>query len=410
MQDVTYAFVPPQLQHEGEVPWPALVKLSGELIFERSGMQVKGATGGFAGRSGVVASGVEAQIPDLSHSVVSVAADARGPLSELLAFVTQSPLGEMTGKALAQATGTGNGELRLRLQLPISQLTASKVQGSLKLAGSDVRITPDTPLLARARGSVQFTESGFSLAGVQARALGGDVRIEGGLRSTPAQPPSVQLRVQGTASAEGLQQARELGLLSELARRASGSAPYTLGLTVRRGVAEIALATSLQGLALNLPAPLTKPADASLPVRFENQLTAASLAGTPGAAPLQDRLSVEIGTLGALSYLRELGPGEPKVLGGSIALGVPTNEARGPASGSVDANLRFGALDVDAWEAIRSPGSGPESGRASPKVPLRRPSVPCRTSHREPPRTSLRAPSGKPSRVVVSVRSCPYST
>ena len=164
---------------------------------------------------------------------------------------------------MAQATGTGNGELRLRLQLPISQLTASKVQGSLKLAGSDVRITPDTPLLARARGSVQFTESGFSLAGVQARALGGDVRIEGGLRSTPAQPPSVQLRVQGTASAEGLQQARELGLLSELARRASGSAPYTLGLTVRRGVAEIALATSLQGLALNLPAPLTKPADAS---------------------------------------------------------------------------------------------------------------------------------------------------
>ena len=108
------------------------------------------------------------------------------------------------------------------------------------------------------------------------------------------------------------------------------------------------------GLALNLPAPLTKPADASLPVRFENQLTAASLAGTPGAAPLQDRLSVEIGTLGALSYLRELGPGEPKVLGGSIALGVPTNEARGPASGSVDANLRFGALDVDAWEAVLS--------------------------------------------------------
>ncbi len=361
VQDVTYAYVPPQLQHEGEVPWPALVKLSGELIFERSGMQVKGATGGFAGRSGVVASGVEAQIPDLSHSVVSVAADARGPLSELLAFVAQSPLGGMTGKALAQATGTGNGELRLRLQLPIGQLTASKVQGSLKLAGSDVRITPDTPLLARARGSVQFTESGFSLAGVQARALGGDVRIEGGLRSTPAQPPSVQLRVQGTASAEGLQQARELGLLSELARRASGSAPYTLGLTVRRGVAEIALATSLQGLALNLPAPLTKPADASLPVRFENQLTAASLAGAPGAAPLQDRLSVEIGTLGALSYLRELGAGEPKVLGGSMALGVPANEARGPASGSVEANLRFGALDVDAWQAVLSAGSGAAS-------------------------------------------------
>ncbi|MBW7834826.1 MAG: TIGR02099 family protein [Simplicispira suum] len=358
VQDVTYAYVPPQLQDAGEVPWPALVKLSGELIFERSGMQVKGATGSFAGRTGVVASGVEAQIPDLSHSVVSVAADARGPMPELLAFVAQSPLAAMTGKALAQATGSGNGELRLRLQLPISELAASKVQGSLKLAGSDVRITPDTPLLARARGSVQFTESGFSLAGVQARALGGEVRIEGGMRSTPGQVPSVQLRVQGTASAEGLQQARELGLLSELARRASGSAPYTLGLTVRHGVAEIALATSLQGLALDLPAPLAKPADASLPVRFENQLTAASVAATPGAVPLQDRLNVEIGALGALSYLRELGQGDPKVLSGSIALGVPASEARGGlASGSVEANLRFGSLDVDAWEAVLSAGS-----------------------------------------------------
>jgi uncharacterized protein YhdP len=192
VQDVTYAYVPPQLQHEGEVPWPALVKLSGELIFERSGMQVKGATGGFAGRSGVVASGVEAQIPDLSHSVVSVAADARGPLSELLAFVAQSPLGEMTGKALAQATGTGNGELRLRLQLPISQLTASKVQGSLKLAGSDVRITPDTP---PARRGAAARSSRRALAGGRAaRALGGDVRIEGGLAAPPAQPPSAVAR------------------------------------------------------------------------------------------------------------------------------------------------------------------------------------------------------------------------
>ena len=90
---------------------------------------------------------------------------------------------------------------------------------------------------------------------------------------------------------------------------------------------------------------------------------------TPGAAPLQDRLSVEIGTLGALSYLRELGPGEPKVLGGSIALGVPTNEARGPASGSVDANLRFGALDVDAWEAVLSAGSGGQPARGRPHAP-----------------------------------------
>lgn len=372
---VTYAYVPAQLQAAGEVPWPALVKLSGELIFDRAGMQVKGAVGGFSGRPGVEARNVEARIPDLSHSVVSVAADARGPLAQLLGFVAASPLAQMTGGALAQASGSGNGQLQLRLHLPISELNASKVQGSLQLAGNDVRITPDTPLLARARGNVQFTESGFSISGVQAQALGGDVRIEGGMGGPDrksAEPGSVQLRFQGTASAQGLQQARELGLLSTLARRASGSAPYTLALTVRRSVPEIALTTSLQGMALDLPAPLGKPADSSLPVRFENQLTAASLARAADAPALQDRLSVEVGTLGALTYLRALGSAEPEVLRGSIALGVPLTEARSLPDAGVQANLRVDALDVDAWQAVfdtPAARAAPGPKTAAPAVP-----------------------------------------
>jgi len=362
VQGVTYAYVPPQLQTPGEAAWPALVKLSGELIFERASMLVKGAAGSFAGRPGVEARNVEARIPDLSHTVVSVAADARGPLAQLLGFVAESPLAHMTGGALTQASATGNGQLQLRLQLPISDLPASKVQGSLQLAGNDVRITPDTPLLARARGSVQFTETGFSLAGVQARALGGDVRIDGGMGGKGAEPGSVQLRAQGTASAQGLRQARELGLLATLAQRATGSAPYALALTVRRGVPEIALSTSLQGMALDLPAPLAKPADASLPVRFENQLTAASLARPAPAGGLQDRLAVEVGTLATLSYLRQLGPGEPVVLRGSIALGVPAAQVRAPPEDGVQANLRFDALDLDAWQRVFSAPPAPGAG------------------------------------------------
>lgn len=361
---VTYAYVPPQLQAAGEAPWPALVKLSGELIFERAGMQVKGAVGSFAGLPGVEARNVEASIPDFSHSVVGVAADARGPLAQLLGFVAASPLAHMTGGALAQASGTGSGQLHLRLHLPISELQASKVQGNLQLAGNDVRITPDTPLLARARGSVQFTESGFSLSGVQAQALGGEVRIEGGMRGAP-EGAGVQLRAQGTASALGLQQASELGLLSALARHATGTAPYTLALTVRRGVPEVLLTTGLQGMALDLPAPLAKSADSSLSVRFENQLTAASLALPAEATALQDRLSVEVGSLAALTYLRQLGNAAPEVLRGSIAFGVPDVQLRTLPEKGVEANLRFGDLDLDAWQAaLAAPMDGTKAAGA----------------------------------------------
>ena len=65
------------------LPWPALTDLGGELIFERSSMQVRGASGGFAGSKGLRLSKVEARIPDLAHTVVGVSADARGPLAEL---------------------------------------------------------------------------------------------------------------------------------------------------------------------------------------------------------------------------------------------------------------------------------------------------------------------------------------
>ena len=48
---------------------------------------------------------------------------------------------------------------------------------------------------------------------------------------------AVQVRAQGTATAEGLQQARQLGMLSQLARNATGSTTYALALAFRRGCA-----------------------------------------------------------------------------------------------------------------------------------------------------------------------------
>lgn len=352
LQGVTFAYVPPGLQAAGEAPWPALAKLSGELIFEGAGMRVKGARGGFAGFSELQATGVQAEIPDLAHSVVKVSATARGSLSQLLGFVRASPVSHMSGKALERASGTGNAELSLALQLPIAKLNTSTVQGSVKLAGNDVRITPDTPLLARAHGTVQFTESGFSVAGAQASALGGEVRVEGGMRSAGGEPSTVEIRAQGSASAQGLQQARELGLLADLARKATGSATYDMVLRVRRGVPEVALTTDLQGMALNLPAPLGKAMEARLPIRFENQLTPASLAKGSDAARLLERLSVTIGALAHLEYERALGTGASTVLRGSMAVGVPVAEQPAlPASG-VEANLHFDALDIDAWQSV----------------------------------------------------------
>jgi hypothetical protein len=258
-------------------------------------MQIKGATGRLvmpgAASPGVQVTRAEANIPNLARSAtVAVSADVRGPLAESLAIVNSSPLAGLMGNALDKATATGNADVRLNLTLPVNTIDRSRVQGSVTLAGNDVQITPDSPVLARARGVVQFSETGFALAGAQARMLGGDVRLEGASRVLPpgAAEPSVVFRAQGTFSAEGLRQARELGFFSRLGQSMQGAAAYSATLAFRRGVPELAINSSLQGLALSLPPPLNKTAETALPLRYDNALLRESHArGRAPAGPDQ---------------------------------------------------------------------------------------------------------------------------
>ncbi len=77
-----------------------------------------------------------------------------------------------------------------------------------------------------ARGVVQFSETGFSLVGVQGRALGGEVRLEGGMMAPPAgrgESP-VRVRARGTATAEGLREAPAAGPVSRLGAAPGASA------------------------------------------------------------------------------------------------------------------------------------------------------------------------------------------
>jgi uncharacterized protein (TIGR02099 family) len=372
VRDVTYAFVPPS-GNRGTATWPALTQLSGELVFERNGMQVKGAAGRFTGSPSLQFK-ADAQIPDFGTTTVSVTGDVRGSLAEALAIVNTSPVSAMTGHALAKATATGNTDVRLKLMLPIADLEHSKVQGSVNLPGNDIQITPDSPLLARSRGAVAFNEGGFALVGAQARALGGDVRLEGGSRSMPAaQVPSssdatILLRAQGTATAEGLRQARELGFVARLARDASGAAAYNVVLAIRRGAPEITVTSNLQGLALGLPPPLAKPADQVLALRYENVLVRDAAPSAPGAAPpLHDRLTAELGRLASIVYVRDIAGPQPRVLRGSIAVGLAPGESAQLPDGGVTANISLATVDLDAWESVLGRAAG--SGAATPPPP-----------------------------------------
>ena len=362
LKGVDFAYLPAYLQSAGEPGWPALKDLDGQLVMDKASLRLIGLSAGVEGQPRVRLSEGEVSVPDLMQSpVLAVSAKAQGPASEVLGFVHVSPVNGLLGNALARTTGTGQAGVGFKLQLPLQKTEGFTMQGNVALGGNDLRITPDSPLLERSSGNIAFTEHGFKLGDARARVYGGEIALEGGMLPADARGPArVEFRGQGTASADGLREGG-LGVVSRLFARASGSASYSARLGFRGGVPEISVTTSLQGMALDLPAPLDKRAEDSLPLRYDNAVTAVG-PGTDGEVARNDRLSVEVGPpaqpLLALQYERDITGAEPRVLRGSLAVGLQPGESSPmPAQGML-ANLRFNRVDVDAWEKVFNSISG----------------------------------------------------
>ncbi|HAL38639.1 MAG TPA: TIGR02099 family protein, partial [Polaromonas sp.] len=147
------------------------------------------------------------------------------------------------------------------------------------------------------------------------------------------------------------------------AQHASGSTAYSASLGFRRGVSEVTVSSSLQGMALNLPAPLSKTAESALPLRFENVLLRDAM--KPGQT-LQDQLSVSIGRVAAISYVRDVSGTEPRVIRGSIGVGLEAGETVPAPEAGVAANINLARVDLDAWGKILADSTGGSALQAAP--------------------------------------------
>ncbi|RYZ13373.1 MAG: TIGR02099 family protein, partial [Comamonadaceae bacterium] len=148
---------------------------------------------------------------------------------------------------------------------------------------------------------------------------------------------------------------------------------YAASLDVRDGIPEFGFTTSLQGLGLDLPAPLGKAAAEALPVRFDRRIVARETRTGTSPPPLHDRVELELGGVAAARYLRDVSGPEPRVLSGGIGVGLEAGESLPDPERGVLANLRLGRFDVDAWqglfdEATRAASPAPAAGGGSASV------------------------------------------
>jgi uncharacterized protein (TIGR02099 family) len=387
-EGLTFAYIPdeaapPAAGSVARESWPALTRGAGELAVDRTTIDIKGVR---AQLGNVEWSGIQGRIGDLAgRPRLEIEGSALGPLTDMLRFVDTTPVGRWTGRALAGATATGAAELKLALGIPLTRPTETVVRGTVVLAGNDVRMSSDTPLLAGAKGKVDFSQRGFTISGASAHTVGGDLAFEGGSSAGLNGGDSQRFSGRGTATAEGLRQAVELGTVARMATVASGQTNYRATLAFVAGRPQISVATNLVGIAVDLPAPLGKVATQPLPLKVRTLGDDGALSAEAVAGTIREALQVDYGGALLAHFVREVSGDNARVVRGAIRIG----DARAvlaervadplpgdafevlplPASGVV-ANVAIKNLDVDVWQAAlaRMQGDAARGGGAAPLV------------------------------------------
>jgi uncharacterized protein (TIGR02099 family) len=360
VKELQYAYVPTASANtanrnaSSEGIWPIMDSVNGDIVFDRLNFKVNGASGKWGN---MPFTQIKAEIPSLKGPVVvSVQGESKASASVVLNELRLSPVSNMLNGALEQASSTGSLTTRLKLSLPLAELEKTNLQGSVALSGNDIRMQSVLPVFEKAQGAIQFTEAGFSLVGVNAQFLDGPIKLEGGTqkltpRSTEANP---LIRIQGQVTANGLRQAKEIPTLSLLAQHANGAINYTASLGFKGGQSELSIQSQLQGLAINLPAPLHKKADEQVAFKFENLVQSVSTSNPSKA--LRDQLQLSWGRSLSASYLRDVSGAVPRVIQGRWQVGENlATPGVALAETGVTASFNLPSFSVDVWMQVLSP-------------------------------------------------------
>lgn len=359
LRNTEFAFMPRYLQKSHEKSWPSLVQLNGQLEIDKISLTLSKVSTRFSSAPDVRIRNLAAHIPNMGKDlVVGVTAHVDGPLQQIFDVTRTSPLSNIINKSLDTATATGDTTMQLTLGLPITRIQESMVRGTVQLNHNDVRITPETPLMADSTGKIQFDERGFHFKKIHTQLLGGKATLQGGTVHK-GKATAVQFKAQGTLTGKGLRDEPTVNTVAALGKFMHGTSPYTAELNYRAGAPELKLKTSLVGMELKLPYPLGKTAAEALPFDFDNTIyKTARVRGK--AQAVQDQVRIRMGNIVQAQYIRSLRPNtSAHVMQGSIAVG---NEAveqppELPETG-VEALILLEKFNADAWISVLETGWG----------------------------------------------------
>ncbi len=249
--------------------WTPIRNLDAQVDFTGRGMDIRSRRGKI--RTASLAA-VHAQIKDLSKPDLVLEGTVQGELPVMLAELASSPLGALYGGFVDRVESGGDAGLGLELLVPLhGDDRHLDVKGSIILKDNSLKVLPDGPALEHIKGQLAFTTDGISGEALKARLLGAPVSVD---VATEAAAGVTNVSINGPLDVAGY----AAGAWPGAAALVSGSSDWNVLLAIGRlrgrhepPEVDLTLRSNLEGIAVDLPAPLgkTKPESRRLTIAVD---------------------------------------------------------------------------------------------------------------------------------------------
>ena len=346
---------------------PGMAGVGGELRWQPQRVSLTRATGRLA--DAAQAQLTQADITwdaSTDQPQVTVALQASGPLQAWLRVARRAAPKHGLGATLANVNATGQVRANLQGTGPWQGLAQLPWRGEIRLEDANVAWQPGLPPLQKLNGQLLWDGATWRARDMRAQWLGGP--IQGDLSYATSGAWRVQL--QGAANLDRLRAVQAFAPAQGVLAQMRGTLPFELLWDHTAAQASWRLTSSLQGVALALPAPFNKD-EAS---RWPLELQVSSSQDQPERSQVELRLDAPAAPVAARVQVQRRGSAWQPVAG-AWAVGAPLPQDP-PSDQAVNGVVRLPELSVDAWRAWMVRGVlqdtlGNEWGQASAWWPAR---------------------------------------
>jgi uncharacterized protein (TIGR02099 family) len=273
-----------------------------------------------------------------ADKVLIVNGEAEGPTREFFSFIEKSPVNGMIDHFTDNWQAQGSGKLTLKLELPLRATEKGQVAGAYQFANNTVVADPDLPAIGDASGRIEFSDSSVRAQGITGTFVGGPITIS----ASSQKDGSVRIAAQGRVSADNV---RKAGNVPPWLQGFRGATDWRAVQTVQKRVSDFVVESDLQGLALDLPAPLGKAPGDALPLRYERRSIGQN----------QERVTVGLGDVVNAHLVRRVEGKRIVIPRGTIRFGGAAPE---PEKNGIWITGAVKTLDLDGWIALGRAGVG----------------------------------------------------